>query len=95
MLRTHQPLGLCPPVGTLQEQPHSTAMPDPTDELITILMAITRDPSIARPSGRLRPLLVGRPHPKRKLRRWGAQTTINAALARSKAAAAPEVLAHG
>jgi hypothetical protein len=31
-------------------------MPDPTEELITILMAITRDPSLALPSGRLRPL---------------------------------------
>jgi hypothetical protein len=40
-------------------------MPDPTEELITILMAITSDPSLAPPSGRLRPLLVGRPHPKR------------------------------
>ncbi len=70
-------------------------MPEPTEELITILMAITRDPSLAPPSGRLRPLLVGRPHPKRRLRRWGAQATINAALARSKAAAAPLELAHG
>ncbi len=45
-------------------------MPDPTDELITILMAIIRDPSLARPSGRLRPLLVGMPHPKRRMGRW-------------------------
>jgi hypothetical protein len=70
-------------------------MPDPTDDLITLLMAITRDPSLAPPSGRLRPLLVGRPHPKRRLRRWGAQATISAALARSKAAASPAVLAQG
>jgi hypothetical protein len=44
-------------------------MPDPTEELITILMEITSGTRQAPPSGRLRPLLVGRPHPKRKLRR--------------------------
>jgi len=37
---------------------------------MTILMAITRDPSLAPPSGRLRPLLVGRPHPKLRMGRW-------------------------
>ena len=58
-------------------------MPDPTEELITILMAITRDPSLAPPSGRLRPLLVGRPQPKRRMVRWGDQATISAALAPS------------
>jgi hypothetical protein len=70
-------------------------MPDPSEELITILVEIHHGTRQARPSGRLRPLLVGRPHPKRRLGRWGAQTTISAALARSKAAAAPLELAHG
>jgi hypothetical protein len=51
-------------------------MPEPTEELITILIAITRDPSLAPPSGRLRPLLVGRPHPKRRLRRWGGDGVV-------------------
>lgn len=58
-------------------------MPDATEELITILMAITREPSLAPPSGRLRPRLVGRPHPERRMVRWGAQATISAALAPS------------
>jgi hypothetical protein len=44
-------------------------MPDPTEELTSILMAITRDPSLAPPSGRLRPLLVGLPHPMRRMGR--------------------------
>lgn len=54
-------------------------MPDPTEELITLLMAITRDPSLAPPSGRLRPLLVGRPHPKRRLRRFGGDGVVRSA----------------
>jgi hypothetical protein len=70
-------------------------MPDPSGDLITILMEIHNGTRQARPSDRLRPLLVGRPHPKRRMGRWGAQTTTSAALARSKAAAAPAVLAHG
>ena len=35
------------------------------------------------------------PCPKRRMGRWGAQATISAALARSKAAAAPAADAHG
>jgi hypothetical protein len=70
-------------------------MPDPSEELITILVEIHNGTRQARPSGRLRPLLVGRPHPKRRMGRWGDQATIRAALARSKAAAAPLELAHG
>jgi hypothetical protein len=70
-------------------------MPAPIDRLAIILMPVmfgTQRPALLI---RLRPKLIGRPHPKRKLRRWGAQATISAALARSKAAAAPEELAHG
>jgi hypothetical protein len=70
-------------------------MPDPSEKLITILVEIHNGTRKAPPSGRLRPLLVGRPHTKRRLRRWGAQATISAALARSKAAASPAVLAQG
>jgi len=70
-------------------------MPDPSEELITILVEIHHGTRQARPSGRLRPLLVGRPHPKRRMGRWGDQATASAALARSKAAAAPLELAHG
>ena len=50
-------------------------MPDPSEELITILVEIHNSTRQARPSGRLRPLLVGRPHPQRRLRKWG-QTVI-------------------
>ena len=85
-------------MGTLQEQTQSTAMPDPidpTDRLAITLAPILFGTRQAPPSGRLRPLLVGRPHPKRRMGRWGAQATISAALARSKAAAAPAVLAQG
>jgi hypothetical protein len=70
-------------------------MPDPSEELITILVEIHHGTRQALPSSRLRPLLVGRPHSKRRLRRWGDQATASAALARSKAAAAPLELAHG
>lgn len=51
-------------------------MPDPSEELITLLMTITRDPSLAPPSGRLRPLLVGRPHPKRRMWRWDGDGVV-------------------
>jgi hypothetical protein len=44
-----------------------------------LIRPLLRDP----PSGWLRPLLVGRPHPKRRMGRWGAQTIISAALAPS------------
>jgi|694.fasta_scaffold36340_6 hypothetical protein len=50
--------------------PNRTAMPDPSEDLITILMEIHNGTRQARPSGRLRPLLVGRPHPKRRMGRW-------------------------
>ena len=80
-------------MGTLQEQFHSTAMPDPIDRLA--LAPFVFGTAQAPRSGRLRLLLAGRPHARRRLRRWGAQATITAALARSKAAAAPLELAHG
>jgi hypothetical protein len=70
-------------------------MPEPSEELITTLVEIQNGTRQARASGRLRPLLVVRPHPKRRMGKWGAQATISAALARSKAAAAPLELAHG
>jgi hypothetical protein len=44
-------------------------MPDPTDELIEILVEIHNGTRQGLPSARLRPLLVGRPHPLRQLRR--------------------------
>jgi hypothetical protein len=59
-------------------------MPDPPEELITILMEIHNGTRQARPSGRLRPLLVGPPQPKRRMVRWGDQATISAALAPSR-----------
>jgi hypothetical protein len=70
-------------------------MPDPSEELITILVEIRNGTRLARPSSRLRPLPIGRPQPKRRMETRSAQTTINATLARSKAAAAPLELAHG
>jgi hypothetical protein len=63
------------PYGT----PHRAAMPDPSEELITILVEIHNGTRQARPSGRLRPLLVGRPHPKRKLRRWDGDGVVRSA----------------
>ena len=77
---------------------HSDAMSDhtdPIDALSATLLLILFGTAQARPSGRLRPLLVGRPHPKRRMGRWGAQATISAALDRSKAAGAPAADAHG
>jgi len=78
----HQPtepvlLGISAPVKLWSTL--SKAMPDQPEELISILMAITRDPSQARQSGRMRPLLMGSPHPKRRLRRWGTHANISAA----------------
>ena len=54
-------------------------MPDPLVELITIPVEIHNGIRQARPSGRLRPLLVGRPHPKRGLRRWGGDGVVRSA----------------
>lgn len=54
-------------------------MPDPIGAFADTLLPILFSTAQAPPSGRLRPLLVGRPNPKRKLRRWGAQNTISAA----------------
>jgi hypothetical protein len=70
-------------------------MLDPIDRLALALAPHVFGTTQSPRPGRLRPLLVGRPHPKRRLRRWGAHITISAALARSKAAAAPLELAHG
>jgi len=59
--------------------PHSTAMPDPSEDLITVLMEIHNGTRQARPSGRLRPLLVGRPHPKRRMGRWSGDGVVRSA----------------
>jgi hypothetical protein len=70
-------------------------MLSPLDRLALALLPVvfgTQRPTLLT---RLRPRLLGRPHPRRRMGRWGDQTTISAALARSKAAAAPAVLAHG
>jgi len=55
------------------------ACPVPSEELMTILVEIHNGIRQARPSGRLRPLLVGRPHPQRQLRRWGGDGVVNVA----------------
>ena len=60
---------------------------DPIDALAETLLPILFGTTQARPSGRLRPLLVGRPHPRRRLRRWGYQATISAAQWRRPACA--------
>jgi hypothetical protein len=49
--------------------PHSTAMSDPIDALAATLLPILFGTAQAPPSGRLRPLLVVRPHPKQRLMR--------------------------
>jgi hypothetical protein len=49
---------------------------DPIDALAETLLPILFGTAQARPSGRLRPLMVGRPHPRRRLMRWGSQITI-------------------
>jgi hypothetical protein len=46
------------------------------DELISLLMEITSGTRQAPPSGRLRPLLVGRPHPRRLLPRWACSGVV-------------------
>jgi len=51
---------------------------DPIDALAETMLPILFGTAQARPSGRLRPLLVGRPHPRRRLKRWGSQATIAA-----------------
>jgi hypothetical protein len=48
-------------------------VPDPSEELITTLVKIQNGTRQAWASGRLRPLLVGRPHQKRRLWRWSTQ----------------------
>jgi len=52
------------------EHPTSTAMPDPIVALIDTMLPILFGTAEARPSGRLRPLLVVWQHPKRRLRRF-------------------------
>ena len=47
-----------------------TVLPDPVDALADTLLSILFGTSQAWQSARLRPLLVGRPHPKRQLTRW-------------------------
>ena len=61
------------------ETPRSTAMPDPSEELITLLVEIHNGTRQTPPSGRLRPLLVGRPHPKRRMGRWGGDGVVRSA----------------
>jgi hypothetical protein len=46
---------------------------------MTILVEIHNGIRKARPSGRLRPLLVGRPHPQRQLRRLGGDGVVKVA----------------
>ena len=54
-------------------------MPEPSEELITILVEIHNGTRQARPSGRLRPLLVGMPHPKRRMVRWDGYGVVRSA----------------
>ena len=46
---------------------------------MTTLVEIHNGIRQARPSGRLRPLLVGRPHPQRQLRRLGGDGVVKVA----------------
>ena len=55
-------------------------MPDPTDRLAITLAPILFGTRQAPPSGRLRPLLVGRPHPRRRLGWWGRGVAVKAPL---------------
>ena len=57
-------------------------MPDPSDVLDPHPDGHTRDPSQAPSAGRLRPLPVGRPHPKRRLRSWGGDGVVRTAACR-------------
>ena len=73
----------CPPVGTLAAacpaiamENHDSGHQEPADELISLLMEITSGTRQAPPSGRLRPLLVGRPHPRRLLPRWAGSGVV-------------------
>jgi hypothetical protein len=54
-------------------------MPDPSDRLAITLAPILFGTRLAPPSGRLRPLLVGRPHPKRRLRSWDGDGVVRSA----------------
>jgi len=51
-------------------------MPDPIDRLALALLPILFGSAKAPPSGRLRPRLLGRPHPRRRLGRWGMGRVI-------------------
>ena len=54
-------------------------MPDPSDELITIPVEIHNGTRQVWLSGRLRPLLVVRPHPKRRMGMWGGAGVVKGA----------------
>lgn len=56
-------------------------MTDPSPEFLALLWAALRDPAIARRlTGRLRPRVVGRPHPLRRLPRLRLPGVVRVAL---------------
>jgi hypothetical protein len=54
-------------------------MLDPIDALALTLLPILFGSAKAPASGRLRPRLVGRPHPRRRLGRWGSGRVVRPA----------------
>ena len=51
-------------------------MPDALDPLALALLPILFGSAKAPPSGRLHPRLLGRPHPHRRLGRWGLSRVV-------------------
>jgi hypothetical protein len=52
-------------------------MPDPIDRLALAVAPYVFGTAQAPRPGRLRPLLVGRPHPRRRLGRWGRDRILS------------------
>ena len=54
-------------------------MPDPIDRLALALLPQVFGPQWGYQITRLSPLLVGRPHPQRRLRKWAGDGVVRAA----------------
>ena len=55
-------------------------MPDPIDRLALAVAPYVFGTAQPPRSGRLRPLRVGRPHPRRRLGRWGGDGVVRLTL---------------
>jgi|GEM_PF-3636265 len=56
-------------------------MREPSPEALSLLLAVIRSPAASRRAmGRLRPVVVGRPHPLHRLPRWQVDGVVRAAV---------------